>query len=337
MTSLSRTPSSARIAAIGAVLVVVVLTSGSPVRIASAGEATPTPSGAAGEIASQLPPADLPSISEQGYRFALNADLDAEFDSVATEAPVYRITPTPLDADAAADLADRLDIGAEIEDRGGGTFAASGEGQLFVTPTLIQYLSTADATDGELPNDEEAVAFAREWLRRAALIPPDLGDGRVVSRTDLPGRVVVSFAPVEPAQVLAAYPGITVSLGPNGRVLEASSRWMGIERADLYRLRPAQDAWLRVEAGEAYLEVDLSESGITPGSEVKGTVEYTEIGLAYTTAGPPGGEQYLEPVYVFGGRLRIENTDQDLDVRAYVPALAVNDAPVGAIPAAPRV
>ena len=285
-----------------------------------------------GEITEQLPPPDMPSANEGGYTFDLEATLTADFDAVPTEAPVYALERPVPTKNATRALAERLKIEGEVEDRGNGVFVVSGDGQLFVTPDLIQYLSAADLPKGDLPDDEEAIATAREWLRRTELAPPDLGEGRVASRTEASGRIVVLFTPVEPERLLAGYPSITVSLGPKGVVLEAASRWATITQQDLYRLEPAEDAWFRVETNQVYIEAALDGSGLPAGAAVEGTVEYTDIDLAYTTAGPPGREQFLTPVFVFAGRLSLDGRKETYPISAYVPALADSGAPVGRLP-----
>ncbi len=287
------------------------------------------PEGAAGEVAEQLPPADLPTTNEQGLSFRLESTLTVGFAGIASEAPVYRLVPPEPTADATAALAERLGIDGQVDDRGEGTFVVSGNGDLFVTPTLIQYISAAPPPEGEPPDDEEAVALARDWLRESCLFPPDLGDGTVVSRTEESARVVVLFTPAEPEPLLAAYPSITVSLGPGGDVLEASSRWASILREERYQLRSAEEAWRQIERGEGYIEATFPEETFPQGSEVVGTAEYASIGIAYTTAGLPGEEQFLAPVFVFSGRVTPEGSDQAFPARAFVPALADSGSPVG--------
>jgi hypothetical protein len=75
--------------------------------------------------------------------------------------------------------------------------------------------------------------------------------------------------------------------------------------------------------------VSLPEDQAPAGSEVTGRVTYSGVELAYTTAGPPGGKQYLVPVYVFTGRIRPEGSEKTYPIRAYVTALANSGAPVG--------
>jgi len=73
----------------------------------------------------------------------------------------------------------------------------------------------------------------------------------------------------------------------------------------------------------------LSKAKIDAGSEVVGKVNFSKISIAYASAGPPGGVQYLEPVYVFEGRIRPEGSKTTYPITAYVSALANSGAPVG--------
>jgi hypothetical protein len=73
----------------------------------------------------------------------------------------------------------------------------------------------------------------------------------------------------------------------------------------------------------------LEGADLPAGADVTGTVTYNDISIGYTTAGPPDGTQYLEPVFVFKGRVRVEGQEGTFPIRAYVPALANSGAPVG--------
>ncbi|MGH2560679.1 MAG: hypothetical protein ACRDJH_16565 [Thermomicrobiales bacterium] len=303
---------------------------------------TPSPEagedgGASTEVVAELPPPDLPTTNEQGYTFQLLPSLNVDLDTVDQEAPIYELVRKPMSLQGAQQLADRLRIYARVEDRGDGGFAVSGTGQLFISPDVIQYVSQAEVRDGDLPTDEEAVAYAREWLRLNGLTPPDIGAATIASRAEESDRVVVVFTPVEPEQLLAAYPSITVTLGPMGTILEASIRWADIRRADVFRLRAVEDAWAQVQSGQGYIEADILEAEVPAGSEIKGTVTYNDVSIAYTTAGPPGGRQYLQPVFVFRGRVRLDDGEETYSIRAYVAALANSGAPVGStLPAVVR-
>ncbi len=284
---------------------------------------------ASGEVANQLPPPDLPTTSQQGYTYDLSASLKANLKKVPTEATIYELDRDKLTKSEAQKLADKLKINAKIKARGKDGFTASGDGELFISPDVIQYQSGVEPKDGKLPSDDDAVAAARKWLRGSGLTPADLGDGQVVSRVPQANIVVVSFSPVEPESLLAAYPSITVSIGPKGQVLEASKRWADIQPGDVYQLRSANDAWKDIQVGEAYIEAELTDADFPAGADVSGSVTYNDVSIGYTTAGPPGGTQYLEPVFVFKGRMRVEGKDGTYAIKAYVPALADSGAPVG--------
>lgn len=301
----------------------------SPQRTATAG-ATATPRPGASEIAPTLPPPDIPGSNQQGYSFKLKAQLKVGFDNVPNQAPVYQLIHSPLSAQDAQSLADRLKIGGKIEERGQGSFAASGAGgQLFVSPDVTQFVSPVKAQTGTFPADNDALAIAREWLRESGLVPPDIGSGKIVSKNDKTGRLVVLFGPVEPDNVLSGYPSVTVSLDAKGQILEATSRWAIIQRGDLYQLRAPAQVWELVKSGQAYIEVNVPASDYPGGSEIDGTVAYTDISVAYTTAGPPGGQQYLEPIFVFSGQLKPDGSKQSFPLKAYVAALASSNSPVG--------
>lgn len=293
----------------------------------------PTPDSSDGdggsELASELPPPDFPSANLEGYTFDLRYSLQAELDSVPREAAVYGLLREEPTVESVQEIADRLNIGAEAEDRGDGSFVASGDGDLFVTIDQVQYFSTAEVAQGELPGDESAISDARDWLRSASLLPPDIGDGSIVTRIPDSNRLVVLFRPTEPTRVLSGYPSIAMTLGADGSVIEASIRWANIVRADVYQLMSPEEAWQLVSSGQAYLAPELEDAGIEAGTDVTGRVTFSSLTIAYASAGPPGGRQYLEPVYVFAGRIRPEGDDRTYPITAYVSALANSGAPVG--------
>lgn len=295
---------------------------------------TPTPDGPAeggsdSELSPELPPPDFPTTNVEGYTFDVRYSLSAELDGVPREASVYELLREEPTVKTVQRIADKLDIDADVEDRGDGSFTASGNGELFVTIDVIQYLSAAETSDEDLPSDDKAIADARDWLRQASLLPPDVGEGSVITRIDDAHRLIVGFVPAEPKDVLSGYPSITVTMGANGEVLEAAIRWANIVRADVYQLMSPQQAWQLVSSGQAYLAPELRDADIEPGTDVKGRVTFSSISIAYATAGPPGGRQFLQPIYVFDGRIRPEGDDRTYPITAYVSALANSGAPVG--------
>jgi hypothetical protein len=295
---------------------------------------TPTPDGSDNkgsnsELAPELPPPDFPTANVEGYTFDLRYSLSAELDKVPREAAVYELLRDEPTVENVQKIADKLGIDGRAEDRGDGSFTASGNGELFVTIDQVNFFSDVDVAEGDLPSDDKAINEARDWLRHASLLPPDIGKGSIVGRFPDSNRLVVSFAPAEPENILSGYPSIGLTIGADGAVIEASIRWANIVRADVYQLMSTDQAWQLVSSGQAYLAPDLTQANIDPGTDVKGRVTFTSIKIAYATAGPPGGRQFLQPIYVFDGRIRPEGDERTYPMTAYVSALSNSGAPVG--------
>jgi hypothetical protein len=282
------------------------------------------------ELATELPPPDLPSSNQQGYTFQFEATTTIDLDALPREAVVYELVWREASAARAERIAENLSIEGEVNDRGNGTFDLTGEGgEIYVSSDLVQFFTTVDPGEGELPSDEDAITYARDWLRTAGLLPNDVDAGRIVSRSEETQRVVVQFLPLEPENLIAAYPSVLVTEGPGGVVVESSIRWPQIERADLYQLREADEAWQEVRSGQAFVDVTLPDGVADDEGVVVGEASYTSVEIGYTTGGLPGGNQYLEPVYIFSGRLSPENSDRSYRIKAYVSAVANAGAPVG--------
>jgi hypothetical protein len=286
--------------------------------------------GSESEVTTQLPSADLPSMNQQGFIYELDSTWDGSFDQVPTEAPVYRMDVPTYDADSFGAFASRLGIEGEVQDQGDGSWEVSGEsGSLYSAPGFSQYISSEEIPDGDLPSDEQATAYAREWLRQTGTLPADAGEGMVVARVEDPARVILSIQPVRPENLISAYPNITITLGPNAIVLEASFRWYDLAVADTYALSSVENAWAEVSERRSFLQSDIPVEVAEPGSTVRGRATYTSVVVAYTTSGVVGETQYLQPVYVFTGTVQIEGADQTYPIRAYVPALVNSQQPVG--------
>lgn len=282
-----------------------------------------------GELATRLPPADLPSTNEQGYSYELEASLTADLGSAPVESPVYRLVPDPITESSVTELAANLGLTGAVEARGNDVYVVSGNGDLFVTSNLTQYIAPAGLSEGELPSDEDAVLTARDWLQQTGLAPADLGSGEVLASSREAGRLVVQFGPIRPEILLAAYPSAVVTIGEGGAVLEARLQWPSIQQYDLYRLRESEAAWRDVEAGRAYIQAPLEGSGIEQGTRIEGTVVYDSIEVGYTTSGPPDGEQFLQPIYIFSGQVTPSGETRSYPLSAYVPALVSSRTPVG--------
>ncbi len=287
------------------------------------------PEDTTGEIAPELPAPDLPTLNAQGWSFDLDSNLNMDLSTVPTQTAVYIIRREVTTLETAEKLVESLGIDADLVEQGDSIWSASGNGNLFVSPDFIQYSSNTPVGDGELPNDNDAIAFANEFLRVSGLLPPNLGSGRVTDRSNDAKRVTVLYGPQEPGNVLSAFPGVSVTLGPDGVVLEAVKRWANIQRSDVYQLRSANEAWQQVQSNQAYIEAEIPEDEAPAGATIVGSVTFNNVSIAYTTSGPAGGDQYLQPIFVFRGRIRLEGSDTTHAIRAYVPALSNVGAPVG--------
>lgn len=282
------------------------------------------------ETTTQLPAADLPSMNQQGFVFELESSYNGTFTPLPEESPVYEMKFPEVDADRAKTIADGLGLDSGIKEEGPGTFSTQGDqGTLFITPGMMQFISSGQAPEGDLPTDDEAVAFGREWLRQVNMLPANVGEGVVQTRIESPQRVIVSFQPVKPAPLLSASPNITVTLGPQGSIIESTYQWTDISQGDVFQLRGTESAWEEVESKRAYVETVLPSETFDSGSTITGHAEYTEVSLAYTSSGIPGDQQYLQPVYVFKGKLTPEGSGKSYDVTSYVPALINSQQPVG--------
>lgn len=282
------------------------------------------------ETGAALPAADLPSMNQQGHTFELSSTFEGAFDSVPNEAAVYSMVLPVYTPDQVTEMAEILGLDGDVSDLGGNTYSLQTRaGQLYVTQGRVQYISSASVDEGELANDEKSIGTAREWLRTKGLLPADVGDGSVLSRSDDPARVIVGFQPVQPSPLISSTPIVTVSMGPNAQVLEATNSWATISQHLIYQLRGADVAWSDVESRRAWVEASLPTDTFAPGSTIGGNVVYTRLSLAYTTSGIPGEAQYLQPVYVFHGQLTPDGSDAKFEVKAYSPALINSNQPVG--------
>lgn len=286
--------------------------------------------GSPAETGAELPAADLPTMNPQGHRFELSSTFNGNFDGVPTEAPVYKMEQITYSAEEVEELAGRLGIDGEINDLGGNSYSVQARNaQMHVTQGRVQYMSLEPAEEGNLPGDETAIATGREWLRERGLLPGDVGDGRVLERSEQPPRLIVGFQPVQPNPLISSTPMVSVSVGPNGQVLEATNGWARITQDVVYQLRGADFAWQEVEERRAWVDASLPTDQFAPGSSIGGAVVYTQLSLAYTTSGVPGEGQYLQPVYVFHGELTPDGSESRFQVQAYVPALINSNQPVG--------
>jgi hypothetical protein len=110
-----------------------------------------------------------------------------------------------------------------------------------------------------------------------------------------------------------------VSLGPGGDVLEARIAWPAEFAASEYGYSDAVAVWQEVQAGQGFLEADLSSIFAT--GQLTGNATITGYSTAYTLAGSPAEAQYLVPVLVLEGTARIDQTGDEIPVFVSIPVV----------------
>jgi hypothetical protein len=295
---------------------------------ATAQDGTPAP-GSETELAPQLPAVLLPTMNEMSYTFEIESSWNGS-GSTPAELPVYQFSGKTYTEDEVKQIAETLDVGDEVTSQGEGTFTVTGNGSLYTTPGMLQYVSGAEADEeAEMPSDESAIAAAREWLRSTNLLPANIGEGEIAARIDSPARLVVAFKPSNPAPLLSTTPGITVTVGPGNQVLEGRISWADISEGDMYRLRGQEDAFSMVASRQSYLDLKLPQEQFPQGTVVNGSAAYESVSIAWTTSGGQGEAQYLQPVYVFSGTFTPAEGEDTYPITAYVPAIVTGLQPVG--------
>ena len=271
----------------------------------------------------QLPPVEIPSgglarAADVSYELGLSLD-------VPSEAEVYQLLWPERTADDVATIATSLGIDGDVADQGDGVFSVDGDGgSLYVAPDVVQISLDPAAANGGLADDATSIDAARTWLLENSLVGDDIGDGSVISKDANAARATVYFSTDAASPLLAAYPSARVTVGPGGAIYEAYVKWPAELRHRQLRTFSADDLWAAVQAGQGYLEADLSS---IPGEgPVSGTLTVTNVSIAYSTAGGDGGE-YLAPIIVFSGEAVLDVVGRQ---RASFGLFAGGRRPVGA-------
>lgn len=281
------------------------------------------------ELAKELPPVDLPTMNVQGFVFNLESTYNGTPSGTPADAPIYSMMLQSLNGDQAKSLADSLDIGADVNDQGNGTYSVDGNGKLFVTPGLAQYVAPGASPEGSLAADNDVIAAAREWLRGKGQLPGNIGDGTIEAKVDNPAQAIVVFLPVSPSPLLSSIPSISVTVGASNTIVEASWRWADLSQSDTYQLRPLDQAWTEVVERRSYVNATLPADTFPDGSTIDGAAIYSNVSIAWAPSGVPGEQQYLQPVYVFTGKFTPKDSQDSYAITAYVAALANSKQPVG--------
>ena len=280
-----------------------------------------------------LPSADIPSGSPGAGRLQLDYHLNMSLQEIPQQAAVYSLQPRVWTSSDAATLAKSLGITGAVQDQGNGSFRASGNGELYISNSLVQYIAPPGGTSGTptataLPANPTLVQTAHDWLITQNLLGAAIGPGSVTSRDENSNIAQVQFKPVEPNDLLSAIPSANITLGAGGTVTEAFVRWPSSMPRSTYGLRSAADLWSDASSGRGYVEVD--DSALPSGtSALTGTATITSTSVAYTTAGSPETQQYLVPLVVFEGQATVQGSAAPIPIKIYVSAVDAQAAPRG--------
>ncbi len=294
----------------------------------------PTPTPIIGDYG-ELPSADIPSGTPGSQRLQLQYHLNMSLSEIPQTAPVYQMQPRNWSASDAQKLATSLGITGKLQDQGNGSFQASGNGDLYISNSLVQYIApqavSANGTptaNQPLPANDALVQTARNWLIQQNLLGAAIGPGAVINRDETRNVAQVQFKPVEPNQLLSAIPSANVTLDGAGNILEAYIRWPASMPRSNYGLRTAAQLWADASQGRGYIEID--DSALPAGSgALTGDATITSTSIAYTTAGAPETKQYLVPLVVFEGQATVSGAKAPIPIKIYVPAVGAQAAPRG--------
>jgi hypothetical protein len=289
-------------------------------------EAAPTPTVPSEGEFGALPPVEIPS-GGLARPLTLSYELGLSLDDIPSAADVYQLQWPERTADDVATIATAIGIQGDVADQGDGVFSVDGDGgSLYVAPDVVQISLDSQATNGGLADDATLIDAARTWLLNNGLVGDDIGEGSVISNDENAARATVYFSTDAASPLLAAYPSARVTVGPGGAIFEAYVKWPADYGVATYQLASADDLWAAVQAGQGFLEADLSS---VPGEgPVTGTLTVTNVSLAYSTAGGDGAE-YLAPIVVFSGEAVLDVSGASVPVSVYLPAVAGQSAPRG--------
>lgn len=291
----------------------------------------PTPTPLIGDYGN-LPSADIPSGTPGSRRLNLTFHLNMSLSDIPQQAPVYELQPRTWTQADVETLAKSLGIAGNVTDQGNGSFSVTGNGSLYISSSLVQYIaaqaSGTPSSNLALPQNAALVQTAREWIIRQNLLGATIGPGTVISRDENLNIAQVQFKPVEPAQLLSAIPSANITINGSGAVIEAYIRWPASMPRSTYGLRPASALWSDATSGMGYVEVDDSALPAGTGA-LPGDATITSTAIAYTTAGAPETKQYLVPLVVFEGQATVTGVSNPIPISIYVPAVAAQSAPRG--------
>ncbi|HUG17007.1 MAG TPA: hypothetical protein VMM78_18510 [Thermomicrobiales bacterium] len=273
-----------------------------------------------------LPPAQIVS-GGLARSVDLSYELAITLDAVPTSATAYRLYWAGWSAADAESVAANVGIAADVQGSDGDYEVIGDEGQLYISRTVVQYVNSRSPVGGLLEDNATVIENARIWLANSGITAGNVGNGALIGRDDAAQRAVILFKPTSPAPLLAFYPSATVTIGPGGDVREANIRWPDGYDTSNYGMRPADQIWNDVLAGEGSLDADLSQ---LPGSgPVSGTFTVFDVSVAYSYSVAGDGSEYLVPLIVFSGEIYATEYGASVPASVYIQGVYGQSAPRG--------
>lgn len=247
--------------------------------------------------------------------------LDTELPTVPDKIPVYRVKL--VDEQYISDLAKRMGFDNEPGRRDDGSrgyvkgwdyvpmTAAPPDSErleIYQDGSIRIWLGRVNLqeTPKNMPSFEVAVKIARDWLISRDLYPADVnrvekGGGLVVtsaqSGTSTVYSQVVKFKGALPMDIDMYPPSATVTIGDNGRILEAYISMTQLEEYGAVSLKTPESA---LEILKSRLASPLAEPPEARESIITmrnfGRLSIISVTLQYTKTGG-----YMQPIYIFTG------------------------------------
>ncbi|MHB8990095.1 MAG: hypothetical protein ACYC66_00405 [Chloroflexota bacterium] len=279
--------------------------------------------------------ARLPSLLEVASAHAEQAGEDAwrmigdatfHLASPLPKAPerarVYRQLQEPIDEEGARELAGRLGITVAnvVDETHSGVLVVTGDGGRLVVSESFQGYFSFDrngqrsdplvaapvppsfaphgATVTPAPTTGDATRVAGEFLRSRGLLPPEhiaeTADDAPAGVTPLNRKV--TFVPTVEGRAVRGM-GITVTVGPDGRITGIQSAYARLAPGDAYPVVSAEEAYRRLEDGRPDLLQARQRSGSSASS-------FSSV--AATAFPVPGGQKEEPPPYRVGEAVELE-------------------------------
>lgn len=161
--------------------------------------------------------------------------------------------------------------------------------------SLVQYVG-ADRPLGALgppATDADALARAEAVLRPRGLLPADTQPSRIAQQTR---GWRVSFARHIDGRIDYANKGLTVSIDPNGQIVNILARRRPLLEQSAYPTRSAQDAWALAQSGR-WLTF-IVEDGAPQGGAIDRFV-VRSVDIVYVEGEVLSARDIIRPYYVF--------------------------------------